>query len=42
MELKREVLFQATKRLAELNDGLLGLDALYRMQKKENKYDDPA
>ena len=41
-ELKREVLFQTTKRLAELNDGLLGLDALYRTQKKENKYDDPA
>ena len=41
-ELKREVLFEATKRLAELKDGLLALDTLYQMQKKEDKYDDPS
>ena len=41
-ELKREVLFEATKRLAELNDGLLALDTLYQVQKKENKHDDPS
>ena len=41
-ELKREVLFEATKRLAELSDGLLGLNTLYQVQKKENKYEDPS
>lgn len=41
-ELKREVLFEATKRLAELGDGLLSLNTIYQVQKKDNKYDDPS
>ena len=39
-ELKREILFEATKRLADLEDSLLGLHAMTEVEAKEPKGDD--
>jgi hypothetical protein len=41
-ELKREVLFDATRRLADIEDGLLSLDSVLQVERKErNKEDEP-
>jgi hypothetical protein len=39
-ELKREVLFEATRRLADVEDGLLSLDSLLQVEQKEQKKED--
>ena len=39
-ELKREVLFEATRRLADIEDGLLSLDSVLQVEQKEQKKED--
>jgi hypothetical protein len=39
-ELRREVLFEATKRLADVEDGLLSLDSVLQVEQREQKKDD--
>ena len=39
-ELKREVLFEATRRVADVEDGLLSLDSVLQVERKEPKKDD--
>jgi hypothetical protein len=39
-ELKREVLFEATKRLSEADDALLSYDSVLQVEQKENKTND--
>lgn len=39
-ELRREVLFEATRRLADIEDGLLSLDSVLQVERKEQKKED--
>jgi hypothetical protein len=39
-ELKREVFFEATRKLADVEDGLLSLDSMLQVEQKEQKKED--
>jgi hypothetical protein len=39
-ELRREVLFEATRRLADIEDGLLSIDSLLQVEQREQKKED--
>src|ERR1700680_2860518 len=41
-ELKRDVLFEATRRMAAVEDGLLELDSILRVDQKERNESNPA